>query len=227
MYFKIFTITALLLISGAQRLCAEEGIPLYNELRASIVTITGKTPAVIDGRTAYRQTSGAGVILDPQGIIATNTHVIYGADYIQIQLNTGETLPARILFISPTDDLSLLKINVPIDLKPIVWADSNLVQLNDDVITIGHSELLQSTISGGSVRAIGIRKDDPTLTPEFIEININHYQGDSGGPVFTRNGEFLGLLNAKRLNENRASFAVPANKIHFAYLNLAKPPENR
>ncbi len=227
MYLKVNFLLALSLLISAHQAWAASGIALYNELRASIVTVTGKTPSVIDGRPAFLQTWGAGVILDATGTIATNTHIIYGADYIQITLNTGQILPARVLFISPTEDLSLLKIDPPSPLEPITWADSSLTRLDDEVITIGHSELLKSTISGGHVRAIGIHKNDPTQTPEFLELNINHYQGDSGGPVFTRQGEFLGLINAKRLNENRACFAIPSHKIHFAYLSLAQPTKNR
>lgn len=206
---------------------ASEGIALYNELRNSIVSIHGKTPAVVNERPAFLETSGAGVILDTSGTIATNTHVIYGATYIQVSLHSGETFPARVLFVSTTDDLSLIKIESTVALIPILWADSNLIQLNDEIIAPGNSELLKTTLSGGHIRAIGVRKGDLTQTPEFLELDINPYEGDSGGPVFTRHGEFIGLINAKRLNENRASFVVPSNKIHFAYFNLAKPDETR
>jgi len=209
--------------SGAQ------GLLLYDQLRNSVVTVQGLTPAQAPdtGRTGIFHTTGAGVILDETGIIVTNTHVIFGAQYIQVTLRTGEKLSASILYISPNEDISLLKITAPRKLSAISWADSNLVQLNDDVITIGHSELLESTLSGGYVRAIGVRKENPLQTPEFLELNINHYEGDSGGPVFTRDGKFLGLMNAKRTQENRACLAIPSNKVHFAYISVANPAQKR
>ncbi|MFH0753279.1 MAG: S1C family serine protease [Candidatus Omnitrophota bacterium] len=227
MRYSINLILIFIIISCLNQAWAADNITLYQELRDSIVTISGKTPSIIDGREAMLETSGAGAILDTYGVIATNTHVIYGATYIQVKLRTGETFSAQVLYISPTDDVSLLKIITSIPLKPVIWADSNLVQLNDEIITPGNSELLKSTISGGRIRAIGVHKNDPTQTPEFLELDINPYQGDSGGPVFTRRGEFIGLIHAKRLNENRACFVVPSNKIHFAYLNLANLPKNR
>ena len=173
------------------------------------------------------RTTGAGVIIDQDGTIATNTHVIFGAQYIRVTLRTGEKLNASVLYISPHEDISLLKVTPPRPLNPVTWADSNLVGLNDEVITLGHSELLKSTISGGRIRAIGVRRDDASRTPEFLELDINHYQGDSGGPVFTRKGEFLGLMTARRARTDRACLVVPSNKVHFAYLNVANPSQRR
>ena len=207
---------------------AARGIALYDQLQNSVVTVQGLTPtAPSDGKIGMFSSTGAGVILDGNGIIATNTHVIYGAQYIQVILKTGEKLNAAVLYIATSDDVSLLRITPTHPLTPIVWADSDLARLNDEVITLGHSEWLKSTISGGHIRAIGIHENDPLKTPEFLELDINHYQGDSGGPVFTRSGAFLGLMNAKRTLEDRACLVVPSNKVHFAYLNLAHPSQNR
>ncbi len=222
-----FSLFFFILISSPYAFAAQ-GIALYDQLRDSVVTVQGLTPTPpSNGKVGMFSTTGAGVILDENGIIATNTHVIYGAQYIQVILKTGEKLNATVLYIAPSDDVSLLKVTAPHPMSPIIWADSNLVQLNDEVVTLGHSELLKSTISGGHVRAIGVHADDPAKIPEFLELDINHYQGDSGGPVFNRNGEFLGLMNAKRTLENRACLAVPSNKVHFAYLSVAHPSQNR
>jgi serine protease Do len=218
----------LFLILSSSYAIGAEGILLYDQLRGSVVTVEGFTPIQpSNGRIGMAHTAGAGVILDENGVIATNTHVIFKAQYIQVTLRTGEKLNASVLHITPHEDVSLLKVTPPRPMTPIIWADSNLVQLNDAIITIGHSELLKSTISGGHIRAIGIRRDDPAQTPEFLELDINHYQGDSGGPVFNRKGEFLGLMNAKRTDENRACLAVPSNKVHFAYISVANPVQKR
>jgi S1-C subfamily serine protease len=77
------------------------------------------------------------------------------------------------------------------------------------------------------VRGIGIRRNDPARIPEFLELDINHYEGDSGGPVFTRQGRLLGIMSARQNGANRASFAIPSNKVRAAYLSqvkLAAPP---
>ncbi|MBF0486275.1 MAG: serine protease, partial [Candidatus Omnitrophica bacterium] len=90
--------------------------------------------------------------------------------------------------------------------------------------TIGHSDLLNGTISGGIVAGMGtVPAESGGQSIELIQLNINHYQGDSGGPVFDNQGRLLGLMSAKRLTKDRACFAVPANKIHFVYNQLDKP----
>lgn len=98
----------LYLIMASPSASAAEGIALYNELRASVVTVQGftPTPPSHDGKIGMFHTTGAGIILDEQGIIATNTHVIYGAQYIQVTLPTGEKLNASIVYIAPSEDVS-------------------------------------------------------------------------------------------------------------------------
>ncbi len=217
-----------LLIFPALPLHAAEGIPLYEQLRASIVTVQALTPLPpTDGKTGTLQSTGAGVILDANGTVATNTHVVFGSEYIRVTLKTGETLNARVLFISPDDDLALLQVTPPRAMTPITWADSNLASLGEDVVTIGHSDMIGPVISGGHIKAIGVHHSDPAQTPEFFELDINHYEGDSGNPVFDKQGRFLGMMNAKITGQNRACLVIPANKIHFAYLTLANKSQTR
>jgi serine protease Do len=212
----------LFLLLAAGKAVATDGLAIYNALQASIVTVTCRSAVRSEeGRAGIYETSGAGVILDAAGTIATNTHIIYGSRIIEVTLPAQGTFPATVLFVSPQNDFSIIRITPPGPLTPVTWADSDLARLQDEVVTIGHSPLLKSTISGGNIKSIGIRKNDPAQTPEFFELNINHYEGDSGGPVFDREGRLLGLMNAKRLTRDRSCLVVPANKIHFAYLNVA------
>ena len=125
------------------------------------------------------------------------------------------------------DDLALLQVTPPRAMTPITWADSNLASLGEDVVTIGHSDMIGPVISGGHIKAIGVHHSDPAQTPEFFELDINHYEGDSGNPVFDKQGRFLGMMNAKITGQNRACLVIPANKIHFAYLTLANKSQTR
>jgi serine protease Do len=194
---------------------------------ANTPIMTPNGPVVITNQRAnfYEQT-GAGVILDSEGTIVTNTHVIYGSQIIKVLLKNGTELNASISFISPSYDFSIIKVQTTSPLPAIEWADSDVLSLGQDIITVGHSELLNKTISGGVVTGRGSSPGEQGDTVELIRLNINHYPGDSGGPVFDKNGRFIALLNARQLNKDKACFAVPANKIHFAYLNLAQPHEN-
>lgn len=190
--------------------------------------MTPQGPIVVSNRPVeFYEQQGAGVILDEKGVLVTNTHVIYGSNMIKVTLKNGSTFNASVLFISPSYDFSILKINTSEKLPFVGWGDSDGLHLKQEIITIGHSVLLKNTISGGYVIGKGTSSSSNGTSVELVELNINHYPGDSGGPVFNREGRFIGLLNARSLKEDKSCFAVPSNKIHFAYLNLADSPEKK
>ncbi|MBF0123093.1 MAG: trypsin-like peptidase domain-containing protein [Candidatus Omnitrophica bacterium] len=195
---------------------------------SAIDPATGKMVLLSNRKVSVTENTGAGIVIDPAGIITTNTHIIFGSNIIKVILPDGNELPAQVLFVSPQYDFSILKINAGQPLTAIEWADSDQLALGQEIVTIGHSPLLNRTISGGTVIGMGTRtSQEGNVTPEMIQLNINHYQGDSGGPVFDNKGRFIALLNAKRMLRDRAALAVPANKIHFAYLNLVSPQEKK
>ena len=201
---------------------------IRSETPSKRAVMTPQGPVVISNNPVeYYEQQGAGVILDEKGTVVTNTHVIFGSTMIKITLKDGTSVNASVLFISPAYDFSILKIHTLEKLPYIEWADSDALALGQEIITIGHSSLLKNTVSGGYVTGKGTTLSSDGTSVELIELNINHYPGDSGGPVFDRNGKFIGLLNAKNLKEDKSSFAVPSNKIHFAYFNLADSPEKK
>ena len=188
---------------------------------------SGEIVILDNQRVSMLEKTGAGVIVDANGTIVTNTHIIYDSQIITVVLRDGQELPATVAFVSPQYDFSLIKVNPGRALPAVEWGDSDKAELGQEIVTIGHSPLLDRTISGGKIVGLGTRTaDDGTVTPELMELNINHYSGDSGGPVFNSEGQFLGLVNAKRVTVDRACFAVPANKIHSAYLNLVNQAQN-
>ncbi len=194
----------------------------------SVVTIRARQVSPDENPETVMEQSGAGVIIDASGLVVTNTHIIYGSNIIKVVFKNGASVNAKVPFISREYDFAILKIDPPFPLNPIEWADSDRIELGQPVITIGHSPLLDQTISGGQVNGLGTRTlEDGSVTPELIEISINHYPGDSGGPVFNSEGQFIGLMNAKRTTIQRAAFAVPANKIHLEYLKLVNPSEKQ
>lgn len=200
----------------------------HSNTTTSQAVLTPQGPAIVSNRPVeFYEQLGAGVILDEKGTIVTNTHVIYGSTLIKVTLKNGATSNATVLFISPSYDFSILRINTSDKVPYIEWGNSDALDLKQEIITIGHSSLLKNTISGGYVIGKGTSPSPDGTTVELIELNINHYPGDSGGPVFDREGKFIGLLNARHLREDKSSFAVPANKIHLAYFNLADSSEKK
>ncbi len=194
----------------------------------TVITIQAQNISLNGSIASMSEKIGAGVVIDPNGFITTNTHVIYGSNIIKVILNNNVTVNAEVLFISREYDFSILKINPPFPLKAIEWAHPVQIELGQEIITIGHSPLLNHTISGGQINGLGTRKlDDGSETPELLKISINHYPGDSGGPVFNTNGQLIGLMNSKQSGIQRAVFAIPASKIYLEYLNLVNTQQTQ
>ena len=164
---------------------------------------------------ASYQRSGAGVIIDPSGIIVTNAHIVTRAKHIKVTLTDGQQVEAQIVFAAEQEDIALLQIQPPHALKAVSLADSDQIHLRDEIISIGNSPLLNQTVSGGKVIGLGRSRSGKVndQTNKLIQTTITLYSGDSGGPLFDRQGRLIGLMTAKETSSDRSSFAVPANKI--------------
>jgi len=171
--------------------------------------------------TSLSEKTAAGVIIDPSGIIITNYHTVYLANKMSVRLHDGTSMGATILKLLPAYDLALISIEPPFPLIPIGFADSNNIKLGDEIYHIGHSFLLDNTISRGQIKGIGKKNtiDGNHLNDvELIQISINLYKGDSGGPIINREGRLLGMINAKNFKKDKVSYAIPSNKIKNFYL---------
>lgn len=188
---------------------------------AAIDKNTGRLLVLKRVKAASYKRSGAGVIIDPTGLIATNFHTISHANKITVTLSSAITAIATIIRIYPENDLAFIHINPPMPLSAIQFADSDNLRLNDEVFTIGHSELLSQTISGGKIIGIGsnrTKEKGDTENTDMFQVNMNLYRGDSGGPLFDRHGQFVGLVAAGQENVDRSTFVIPSNKIEKHYL---------
>ncbi len=172
--------------------------------------------AVVGRRMANFERSGTGLVIDPDGLVVTNTHIILNAPEIFVILSDGTKLPADVAFVSVGYDFSFLKVHSPRPLKAIQWADSSLVRLGQPVIATGNSDLNNESILSGEVSSI--IQNRSTGEVELIEVNLSLYRGDSGGPVWDYEGRLLGMIMAKNKSQDRAGFAIASNRIHEQYL---------
>lgn len=227
---------AVVLLMAPQVMAQETIIETVQKAMPSVVSIIAENDQVFDtpqtgieprtGRILTRheikqatlKRSGAGVIVDPSGIIVTNTHTIINAKRISVILHDKTSFPAQVLGFVSQYDFAFLRIPAPYPLMTISWADSDQIHLKDEIVTIGHSDLLKEAISGGRIIGIGVKggKNIHSTQGEetkLIQVNINIYKGDSGGPIFDRKGQFLGLMVAGEMKADRSSFAIPSNQI--------------
>ena len=154
---------------------------------------------------------GTGEIIDGEGHVLTNNHVIAGAERILVTLSDGRALEAELIGGDPTLDLAVLRIEAE-GLVPITTGKSSRLEVGDHVIAIGHALNLPGgpTITGGWVSALDRAIDvSQTVTMQnLIQTDAAINPGNSGGPLVNRDGEFVGINTAKLPSGERLGFAI-------------------
>src|SRR5689334_1590579 len=156
---------------------------------------------------------GSGFIIDPSGIVVTNSHVISEADEVTVILNDGSRLKAEIIGRDQKTDLALLRVKPEKPLKAVKFGDSDSLRLGEWVIAIGNPFSLGGSVTAGIVSA---RNRDINSGPydNYIQTDAAINRGNSGGPLFNLNGEVVGV-NTAIISPSGGSigigFAVPSN----------------
>lgn len=179
-----------------------------------------------------QQGSGSGVIIDKNGYIVTNNHVIQGASDIQVILNDKRTYLAELVGADPQTDLALLKIKEK-DLPYMPYGNSDNVKVGEWCLAVGNPFNLNSTVTAGIVSAkgrnINILENDPVhgMFPieSFIQTDAAVNPGNSGGALVSTTGELIGI-NSAIASQNGAyigySFAIPVNIVKKVVADLAE-----
>jgi serine protease Do len=158
---------------------------------------------------------GSGFIIDPNGLVVTNNHVIEGATEIFITMNDGKRHQAELVGRDPKTDLALLKIEVGEDLPYADFGDSESTRAGDWVIAIGNPFGLGGTATTGIVSARG-RDIQAGPFDDFLQIDAPINQGNSGGPLFDTAGRVIGV-NTAIFSPNGGNvgigFAIPASQV--------------
>lgn len=160
--------------------------------------------------------SGSGVIISPDGYIATNNHVVANGEQIEVTLNDNKTYEAKLVGADPVTDVALLKIEAG-NLPVIPFGDSDSLRLGEWVLAIGSPFNLRSTITAGIVSAKG--RSLPDMSGEFkiesfIQTDAAVNPGNSGGALVNTRGELVGINTAIASNTGSYtgySFAVPVS----------------
>ncbi len=158
---------------------------------------------------------GSGFIIDPAGYVVTNNHVIADSDEVDVILNDGTTLRAKIIGRDTKVDLALLKVTPPHPLKAVKFGNSDKLRLGEWVIAIGNPFSLGGTVTAGIVSA---RNRDIKSGPydNYIQTDAAINRGNSGGPLFNLNGDVIGV-NTAIISPSGGSigigFAVPSNTV--------------
>jgi serine protease Do len=154
---------------------------------------------------------GSGFILDKEGFIITNNHVVEGADKIKVKLLDGREFKATIKGRDPMTDLALIKIDSPShDLPELSLGDSNVMQVGDWVLAVGNPFGLSHTVTQGIISAKG-RVIGAGPYDDFLQTDASINPGNSGGPLVNLNGEVVGINSAIVASGQGIGFAIPSN----------------
>ena len=155
---------------------------------------------------------GSGFIIDENGIVVTNNHVIQDADDIIVRVNGDQEYKAKVLGADPLMDIAVLQLETEEKFKPVGFGDSDKARIGDWVLAIGNPFGLGGTVTAGIIsarnRSIGLSRYE-----DFIQTDASINSGNSGGPLFDMEGSVIGI-NTAILGRNGSigiGFSIPSN----------------
>ena len=206
----------------------QNNIAVYKRVLPSVVNITS-TALVYNFffQEVPQQGQGSGFILDKNGHILTNFHVIEGANRgISVQLSNKRRYPAKVVGSDKIHDLALLQIDAP-DLQPVTLADSSGLNVGQKVYAIGNPFGLNGTMTRGIISSIrSIHNQDGAPIEDAIQTDAAINPGNSGGPLLNSHGEVIGINTLIASNGAEQSsgigFAIPINTAKAVLSDLAR-----
>ena len=197
--------------------------------RAVIGVVEAVSPAVVrlDVRSAERGRqggSGSGVIVSPDGLVLTNSHVVGGASRIRATTADGQSLTAQVVGDDPDTDLALVRANESVTLPCAPLGDSRRLKRGQLVIAIGNPLGFESTVTAGVVSALGrsLRARTGRLIDDLIQTDAALNPGNSGGPLVSSHGEVVGINTAIITGAQGICFAIAANTAKFVLGELVR-----
>jgi putative serine protease PepD len=219
-------------IASSSALTAGE---IYAEASPGVVEITARGVASDAsgpfGPAQEGEATGSGFVMDDEGHIVTNAHVVEGASSLSVRFADGDEVAATLVGVDPSTDLAVIDVDVPAsDLTPLSFADESSVEVGDAVVAIGSPFGLESTLTAGIVSALDRTIEAPNgyAIDGAIQTDaaINH--GNSGGPLLDASGDVIGV-NAQIASESGGNdgvgFAIGVDTVKKVVTALAAGEE--
>ncbi len=165
-------------------------------------------------RSYKQQSLGSGVIINPQGYILTNEHVILKASTIHVTLSDEREFIAKLIGADPKSDLAVIKIDANKELPYVKMGKSDDLMIGETVIAIGNPFGLSHTVTTGVISAIdrSVKINDNRVYKDFIQTDASINPGNSGGPLLNIKGELIGVNTAIYQEAEGIGFAIPINR---------------
>ena len=178
----------------------------------------------INAPTSRGMSIGSGVIIDSQGHIVTNDHVISGGQSESVRLFDGLTVPANVVGVDPADDLAVLKINPSRKMYAMPIGDSSKLQVGNQVLAIGNPLGITQTVTNGIVSALGRTVPEGQgggTIVDAVQTDAPINPGNSGGALVDMSGNLIGIPTLVavdpefKIPANGVGFAIPSNRVKF------------
>ena len=195
--------------------------------RAVIDVVERVGPAVVRLDVAAerrRDGTGSGVVVAPDGLVLTNSHVVGNAARVTATTVDGRSLTARVVGNDPDTDLALVRVDAPVTLPAAPLGNSKLLKRGQLVIAIGNPLGFESTVTTGVVSALGrsLRARSGRLIDDVIQTDAALNPGNSGGPLVSSHGEVVGINTALIMGAQGICFAVASNTASFVLGELVR-----
>ncbi len=168
---------------------------------------------------------GSGVIIDKNGYIVTNYHVVDQAQQIQVVLYNGTKLTAKLVGVDAVDDLAVIKINAPSNLVVATLGDSTQLKVGQDVLAIGNPLGITQTVTNGIIsalnRTVSEGQGSSASIPDAIQTDAAINPGNSGGALVDLSGNVIGIPTLTAIDPEfnapaaGVGFAIPSNRVKF------------
>ncbi|HZP69073.1 MAG TPA: trypsin-like peptidase domain-containing protein [Pseudolabrys sp.] len=205
-------------------LAETEIMDAYSRAVTSVADAVGPAVVRVEVRTKNGRSAGvgSGVVIAPDGLVLTNSHVVEGAREIWLQDAEGHLMEARSLGEDPDTDLALLRAGSARDLPSASLGDSKALRRGQLVVAIGNPLGFESTVTAGVISALGrsLRSRTGRLIEDVIQTDAALNPGNSGGPLVSSRGEVIGINTAVIMGAQGICFAVASNTARFVLSEL-------